>query len=62
MTRWLAVAVLFAAGAPAQTVFLDDTRSQVLRVEALSAAPSILYDYYNPEALAELPPVKWRID
>src|SRR5512145_763567 len=23
------------------------------------SAPSILYDYYNPEALSELPPVRW---
>lgn len=29
---------------------------------AQSAAPSILYDYYNPEALTEIPPVKWRVD
>jgi len=31
-------------------------------LDARSAAPSILYDYYNPDALTELPPVKWRID
>jgi hypothetical protein len=25
------------------------------------SAPSILYDYYNPEALSELPPAQWVV-
>jgi len=23
--------------------------------------PSILYDYYNPEALSEVPPFRWHV-
>ena len=25
-------------------------------------APSVLYDYYNPDALTEIAPVEWRVN